>query len=164
MIIRLKEAKHDEERAHLIHIRNDILWFCDAMYRLVKQAIVWLKKITIKYNESLTHLTDKSVILWPDSKAICYEINKLSMYRHGAEAELIPLAIYGEAGARGQGLLQVAFPGNQNSYKAYILSLDRCESTWSIRRQEDSINSRLPLDERNFREALSTLVQSKRRL
>lgn len=162
MIIRLKEAKHDEERAHLIRIRNDILWFCDAAYRLVKQVIVWLKRYSIKYIDSMTHLTDQSVILWPDSKPICYEISKLTMYRHGAEAELIPLSIYGEAGSRGQVLLKITVLGDQKSARTYVLSLDRSESTWSIRLLEEPINSALPLDESTFREALSTLRHAKR--
>lgn len=159
MLDRLQQARSDEERAHLIQVRNDIVWFCNAMQGLTLQVRTWMHGYEISTLPSVIRLTDTSIRLWTRSEPVCYEISTLSLQKNNLIAELLPVSVYGEPGARGQVSLTIASSDNLSSMLAYVLSLDRSTSRWAIREAEASKNSSVRLDKTTFCSAISPLRQ-----
>lgn len=163
MLERLQQAKFDDERAHLIQIRNDILWFCNATEGLITQIRSWMHGYAISTLPSVTRITDKSIALWPESSPVIYEISTLSLKKKNVMAELLPLGVYGESGSRGQVSLMIMTSDGQPAKETYILSLDRVTSRWSIRPAGEQPVNAILLNKSAFRMAISALRQIKPR-
>lgn len=155
--------RQDAERNHFVHVRNDILWFCNAMGELVMQVREWLRGSGVSSLPSVILLTDESVRIWPDSPPASYEIHTLSLKRRSAEAEIIPLFVYGEPGARGMIQLTITSRREETERRVYLISLNRKLNRWYIREKGFSPEEAIPLIREEFIKVLYPLLSAKKK-
>lgn len=161
MFSSLQQERHYDEQMHVVQVRQDTLWFCNAVQELVVQIQAWLCGCDIHMVATIILHSDESIRLWPNSLPACYDVSTLLLKRQAVEARLLPLAVYGEPGSRGRALLVVADPHGIPVNQMYILSLSRQTSCWTLRPSDRHQTDAVSLSKATFLSAISTLCSRK---